>query len=109
VVTERGREVARLLPSGPTVMAYGELAARFGATVPVARLEDIAARLPNGPSPAGTTDGLLAEGRADRVPERCPASTWTRAPSGACSSPSPTVPARSSPGACARYTSCASS
>lgn len=55
VVTERGREVARLVPSGATADRYRELAERFGATVPVARLEDIAARLEGPRRPAGTT------------------------------------------------------
>lgn len=66
VVTERGREVARLVPSGPSADRYGELAQRFGATVPVARLEDIAARLRAPARPAGTTDAHLAEGRRER-------------------------------------------
>jgi prevent-host-death family protein len=65
VVTERGREVARLVPA--TTDAYAELATRFGATVPVEPLEAIAARLSGPGAPAGTTDALLAEGRRDRV------------------------------------------
>lgn len=66
-VTERGRVVARLVPTGSDVDAYEELAGRFGASVPVARLESIAARLPAGPgAPAGMTDEHLAEGRAER-------------------------------------------
>jgi prevent-host-death family protein len=67
VVTERGREVARLVPSGPTADRYGELAERFGATVPVARLQDIAARLARPSHPAGTTDAYLAESRRERA------------------------------------------
>lgn len=66
VVTERGREVARLVPSGPTADRYAELAQRFGATVPVARLDDIAARLAAPGAPAGTTDAYLAESRRER-------------------------------------------
>ncbi|MBA3421982.1 MAG: type II toxin-antitoxin system prevent-host-death family antitoxin [Thermoleophilaceae bacterium] len=66
VVTERGREVARLVPSGPTADRYGELAQRFGATVPVARLQDIAARREGPGAPAGTTDAYLAETRRER-------------------------------------------
>jgi prevent-host-death family protein len=65
IVTEHGREVARLVPSG--VGGYAELAAEFGASVPVEPLEAIAARLaPRGAS-AGTTDAYLAETRQDRV------------------------------------------
>ncbi len=66
VVTERGRRVARLIPAGAASDPYADLAERFGATVPVQRLEDIAAHLPPRTSPAGTTDALLAEGRASR-------------------------------------------
>jgi len=64
IVTEHGREVARLVPSGAGV--YADLAERFGATVPTERLEDIAARLTPPGAPAGTTDAFLAEGRAAR-------------------------------------------
>lgn len=67
VVTERGREVARLIPSGPAAEPYGELAERFGASVPIERLETLAGRLPVRHTPAGTTDAHLAEGRGDRV------------------------------------------
>ncbi len=63
-VTERGRVVARLVPA--STGTYQELAERFGATVPEEPLETIVARLAPAPSPAGTTDALLAEGRADR-------------------------------------------
>lgn len=66
VVTERGREVALLVPSGESAEEHARLAARFGATVPVARLEQIASRLAAPNAPAGTTDAFLAEGRAPR-------------------------------------------
>lgn len=66
VVTERGREVARLVPSPAS--GYAELAARFGATVPTRRLEDIVARLELPSSPAGTTDALFEEARRERLP-----------------------------------------
>lgn len=66
VVTERGRQVARLIPAGPAAEPYADLAERFGATVPIARLQDIAAELPPRGAPAGTTDARLADGRADR-------------------------------------------
>ncbi|MBA2504932.1 MAG: type II toxin-antitoxin system prevent-host-death family antitoxin [Thermoleophilaceae bacterium] len=60
-VTERGREVARLVPS--TSGLYAEAAARFGASVPGERLDEIARRLDPAGAPAGTTDAFLAEGR----------------------------------------------
>lgn len=65
VVTERGREVARLIPSGAAVDRYAELGQRLGATIPVARLEDIAARLTAPGAPAGTTDEYLRESRSE--------------------------------------------
>lgn len=64
VVTERGREVARLVPASTD--AYAELATQFGASVPRERLEVVAARLAPPGAPAGTTDAFLAEGRAGR-------------------------------------------
>ena len=63
VVTERGRVVARLVPAGAVADRYVELAQRFGATVPMERLEGIAARLTPPGAPAGTTDAYLAESR----------------------------------------------
>ncbi len=65
VVTERGREVARLIPSGASADRYADLGQRFGATVPVGRLEDIASRLHPAGAPAGTTDAYLEETRTD--------------------------------------------
>ncbi len=65
VVTEHGREVARLVPIGAE--AYAELAARFGASVPVESLEAIAARLSAPGAPAGTADAYLADARSERV------------------------------------------
>jgi len=64
-VTERGTEVARLIPSGASE-GYARLAAEFGATIPTRRLEEIVAELDLQPHPDGTTDALLAEGRRDR-------------------------------------------
>jgi len=63
-VTERGRVVASLVPSGASADAYVELAGRFGSTVPIERIDAIAARLPKRSAPAGTTDAFLAESRA---------------------------------------------
>ncbi|HEV2768732.1 MAG TPA: type II toxin-antitoxin system prevent-host-death family antitoxin [Solirubrobacteraceae bacterium] len=65
-VTERGRVVARLVPAGGSADLYAELAAHFGASVPVEPLEAIASRLIPPGAPAGTTDQLLADGRAER-------------------------------------------
>ncbi|MDX6555856.1 MAG: hypothetical protein QOD86_2051 [Miltoncostaeaceae bacterium] len=68
LVTEHGRVVARLV--GATSDEYAELAARFGATVPVEPLESIAARLSPAKTPAGTTDAFLAESRREPGSER---------------------------------------
>lgn len=65
-VTERGREVALLVPSGQSAGRHAQLAARFGATVPVARLEQVAATLEAPGAPAGATDAFLAETRTPR-------------------------------------------
>ena len=65
VVTERGREVARLVPAATA--ADAELAVRFGATVPADRLEAIVRRLRAPGAPAGTTDAYLADTRPDRA------------------------------------------
>jgi hypothetical protein len=41
--------------------------AEHGATLPSASLTDLIARRPRRRTPAGTTDALLAEGRAERA------------------------------------------
>jgi len=64
IVTEHGHEVARIVPSSTD--AYAELAARFGASVPIGRLQDIVAELPARSAPAGTTDAFLSESRGER-------------------------------------------
>jgi prevent-host-death family protein len=64
VVTEHGREVARLIPIAAD--AYAELAAVVGASVPTGRLERVAERLRAPGAPAGTTDASLAESRGER-------------------------------------------
>jgi prevent-host-death family protein len=67
VVTERGREVAQLVPSRRIPEVYLRAAELFGATIPTGRWEDVIARLPEGPRfPAGTTDAFLAEDRSER-------------------------------------------
>jgi prevent-host-death family protein len=68
-VTERGHEVARLVPSHPNVDPYYlELAEKYGATVPTRRLVDAIKSLPalDKPAPAGTTDAFLEESRRER-------------------------------------------
>lgn len=68
-VTERGREVARLVPTHPGVDPYYvELAEKYGASVPKGNLVETIANLPprSKPAPAGTTDAILAEDRRDR-------------------------------------------
>jgi prevent-host-death family protein len=66
VVTERGREVARLVPSREGVDPYYlRMAEKYGATIPKGDLIDAIDNLPplENPAPAGTTDALLAEDR----------------------------------------------
>jgi prevent-host-death family protein len=68
-VTERGHEVARLVPSRPDIDPYYvELAEKYGATIPTANLVETIAALPPlaSPAPAGTTDAILAEDRRER-------------------------------------------
>ncbi|MGO9761653.1 MAG: type II toxin-antitoxin system Phd/YefM family antitoxin [Solirubrobacteraceae bacterium] len=68
-VTERGHEVARLVPSGPDIDPYYlKLAEKYGATIPKGDLLETIASLPprSKPAPAGTTDAILAEERRDR-------------------------------------------
>ncbi len=68
-VTERGREVARLVPSGPDVNPYYlKLAEKYGATIPKGDLVETINRLQaegrlGSGAPAGTVDAILAEGR----------------------------------------------
>lgn len=68
-VTERGHEVARLVPSRPDVDPYYvELAEKYGATIPKGKLAETIANLPPlaNPAPAGTTDAIVAEDRRER-------------------------------------------
>ena len=67
LVTERGTVVARLVPAGAGADGYTELAGRFGASVPIERLETIAARLSAPGASAGTTDSFLDETRRERI------------------------------------------
>ncbi len=68
-VTERGQEVARLVPSRPDIDPYYlKLAEKYGATIPTGDLVETSRNLPplRKPAPAGTTDAILAEERRDR-------------------------------------------
>jgi len=64
VVTERGEEVARLIPTASE--RHLELARKYGATIPRGNLVETARRLPRLHFPAGTTDAYLAETRRDK-------------------------------------------
>src|SRR5580698_3578550 len=66
-VTERGHEVARLVPSHSAVDPYYlELAERYGATLPARSLVAFIDSLPPRHShPAGTTDAFLDESRRE--------------------------------------------
>lgn len=66
-VTERGHEVARLVPSHPDIDPYyTELAEKYGATIPTKSLLEAIDNLPAGRGrPAGTTDAFLDENRRD--------------------------------------------
>lgn len=67
-VTERGHEVARLVPShGNADPYYLALAEKYGATIPTRNLLDVIKSLPplDEPAPAGTTDAFLDESRRE--------------------------------------------
>jgi len=66
-VTERGHEVARLVPSHSAIDPYYlDLAERYGATIPTKSLLEVIDSLPTGRShPAGTTDAFLDESRRE--------------------------------------------
>jgi prevent-host-death family protein len=69
-VTERNREVARLIPSGSAVDPYhARLAAKYGASVPTGDLMQAIRSLPplDRPAPRGTTDAFLKESRGERL------------------------------------------
>jgi prevent-host-death family protein len=66
-VTERGHEVARLVPSHSAIDPYYlELAEQYGATIPTRSLIAVIDSLPSRRShPAGTTDAFLDESRRE--------------------------------------------
>lgn len=71
-VTERGHEVARMVPLRPGVdPVYRRLAEQYGATIPkgdlVETARSIRAERGRPGAPAGTTDAYLAEDRRERA------------------------------------------
>ena len=65
LVTERGREVARLIPSGVRDDPVARLAAERGATLPSGSLRDVGAGLaPATGPPSGTVLDALRDERA---------------------------------------------
>jgi prevent-host-death family protein len=65
-VTERGREVARLSPSGPPDSPIARLVADMGATMPRGRLQDL--RAPDGrPAKGPPSQQVLDELREERL------------------------------------------
>jgi prevent-host-death family protein len=64
VVTEHGREVARLLPSGVGDSAVGRLVAERGATLPVRSLAGVRPRRKAKGPPSGA---VLDAGRDERL------------------------------------------
>lgn len=67
VVTERGREVARLTPSGPPDSPIARLVAERGATLPCADLLAVAAAGGRGPAGGPPSEQVLAEMREERL------------------------------------------
>lgn len=66
-VTERGREVARLVPSGPTDSPIARLVAERGATMPTANLLELAKTLPRKPAGGPSSLELLDAEREERL------------------------------------------
>jgi prevent-host-death family protein len=67
VVTERGREVARLTPSGPADSPIARLVAERGATMPQADLLALASASSRGPAGGPPSEQVLAEMREERL------------------------------------------
>lgn len=67
VVTERGREVARLTPSGPADSPLARLVAERGATMPNADLLGLARRSRRRPAGGPPSDEVLEQLREDRI------------------------------------------
>lgn len=62
LVTDRGEPVARLVPASHE--GYVQLAASFGASLPIEPLESLAARLAPSSRPAGASTGCSPRGAA---------------------------------------------
>ena len=67
VVTERGAEVARLLPSGPEDSPIARLVAERGATMPRRDLLELAANSTRGPAVGPPSSQVLEEMREERL------------------------------------------
>jgi prevent-host-death family protein len=67
VVTERGREVARLTPSGPADSPIARLVAERGATMPQANLLALASVAGRGPAGGPRSGEVLTEMREERL------------------------------------------
>ena len=65
-VTDRGEEIARLVPSGGHVSAYGRLASEFDSSVPEVDLLDVVVA-PAKPDAAPSLDEVLDDMREDRA------------------------------------------
>jgi prevent-host-death family protein len=66
-VTERGREVARLVPSGPSDSPIARLVAERGATMPRADLLELARRSALPPASGPSSTEILEEMREERL------------------------------------------
>lgn len=67
VVTERGREVARLTPSGPPHSPLARLVAERGATMPSADLIGLSSRSRRRPASGPSSEEVLDELRGERL------------------------------------------
>lgn len=67
IVTERGREVARLSPSGPADSPLARLVTEKGATMPRADLLSLARRAAGSPAVGPPSGEVLEELREERL------------------------------------------
>lgn len=67
IVTERGREIARLSPSGPADSPLARLAAERGATLPKVDLLALARRASGPPAEGPPSAEVLDELREERL------------------------------------------
>lgn len=66
-VTERGREVARLVPSGPADSPIARLVAERGATMPTVSLVELSRIAPRRPAGGPSSLELLDAEREERL------------------------------------------